>query len=146
MSWVKATMLSVFSVFLPIKPVLITVGVLIFADLIFGLAAAHKQQHQITSAALRRTVTKSVVYLSAVMLGYICEHFLLGDLVAVSKIIAGTIGLVEMKSILENADIINGGSLFKAIVAKLGSENDKLQELPKKDEEKPKEEVKEEVK
>lgn len=61
------------------------------------------------------------------MLGYVAEHFLMGDILALSKLIAGTIGIVEMKSILESADIINGGSLFKTIVSKLGSQNDTLQ-------------------
>lgn len=102
-------------------------GVLVAADLVFGLLSAYKQKIAITSAGLRRTVTKSLIYLSAVLLGYVAEHYLIGDLLAISKLIAGTIGVVEMKSILESADIINGGSLFKTIISKLGSENDKLQ-------------------
>lgn len=127
MDYFKALLLSACAVFVPIQPMLITVGILIVADLMFGLIASYKQKTPITSAGLRRTITKTFVYLSAVMLGYIAEHFLIGDLLPLSKLIAGTIGLVEMKSILESADIINGGSLFKAIISKLGSENDKIQ-------------------
>lgn len=127
MTYIKALFLSVCAVFIPIQPMLITVGVLIAADLIFGLIASYKQKISITSAGLRRTITKTFVYLSAILLGYISEHFLIGDLLPLSKLIAGTIGLVEMKSILESADIINGGSLFKMIISKLGSTNDELQ-------------------
>ncbi len=126
-SWYKALFVSICAVFAPIQPMLITVGVLVGADLIFGLIAAYKTKEPITSAGIRRTVTKSFVYLSSVMLGYIAEHYLIGDLIPVSKLIAGVIGVVEMKSILESADKINGGSLFKSIITKLGSENDKLQ-------------------
>lgn len=128
MTWIKALFVSICAIFVPIQSMLITVGVLVFADLIFGLIAAHKKQIPITSAGIRRTITKSFIYLSTVMLGYIAEHFLMGDILAISKLIAGCIGIVEMKSILESADIINGGSLFKTIVSKLGSENDKLQQ------------------
>lgn len=127
MEWIKAIILSACAVFIPIQPMLITVGVLIGADLIFGLIASYKQNIPITSSGLRRTITKCFVYLSAVCLGYISEHYLIGDLLPISKLIAGTIGLVEMKSILESCDIINGGSLFAALVKKLGSTNDELQ-------------------
>lgn len=126
-AWFKAVLISICAVFVPIEQMLIAVGALVAADLVFGLIAAYKQKIPITSSGIRRTITKSFVYLSSVMLGYIAEHYLIGDLIAVSKLIAGTIGVVEMKSILESADIINGGSLFKAIVSKLGSENDTLQ-------------------
>lgn len=127
MTWIKALGVSVLAVFAPIESMLISVGVLIVADLAFGLIASYKLSKPITSSGIRRTVTKSFIYLSVVCLGYVAEHYLIGDLLPVCKIIAGMIGVVEMKSILENADIINGGSVFKAVVAKLGSENDKLQ-------------------
>lgn len=126
-TWLKALLISISAVFAPIHAMLITVGVLIGSDLILGMVVAYKANEAITSAALRRTISKSVIYLMAVCLGFLVEHYLMGDVLAVSKLIAGTIGLVEMKSILENADIINGGSVFKALIAKLGSENDKLQ-------------------
>lgn len=125
--WFKAIFVSVCAIFVPIQSMLIAVGALVAADLVFGLISAYKQKIPITSSGIRRTVTKSFIYLSSVMLGYVAEHYLMGDILAISKLIAGTIGIVEIKSILESADIINGGSLFKAIVSKLGSENDKLQ-------------------
>lgn len=126
MQWFKALGLATLAVFAPIKPMLVTVGVLIAADLIFGLIASYRSKVPIESSVMRRTVSKCVIYMTAVCLGFLLEHYLMGDILAVSKIIAGTIGMVEMKSILENADIINGGSVFKAILSKLGSENDKL--------------------
>jgi hypothetical protein len=38
--------------------------------------------------------------------------------------VAGVIGMVEFKSILENSGHIVGGDVFKLILKKLGSEND----------------------
>ncbi len=44
----------------------------------------------------------------------------------VSKIVASIIGLVELKSILENCNTILGVDIFKAAISKLGSDNDEL--------------------
>ncbi len=126
-AWAKAAIIACLAVFAPIQPMLVTVGILIAADTVFGMVAAYKSNEALTSSALRRTVSKSIIYMAAVCLGYLLEHYLLAELLPVSKLIAGTIGMVEMKSILENSDIINGGSVFKALVSKLGSQNDKLQ-------------------
>lgn len=123
-AWIYALAVSVVSVFIPIKPILITVGVLIFADLVMGVLAARKRTEPITSAALRRTVSKMFIYQATICLGFLCEAYLIGGLIPISKLIAGAIGLVETKSILESADELNGSSIFKALVAKLGSQND----------------------
>jgi sugar phosphate permease len=109
----------------PIKTILVSLGFLILADLITGMWAAHKRGEKITSAAMRRTVSKIVVYQLAVISGFILEKYLLGGAVAVSNIVAGVIGMVEFKSMLENSNQIVGQDIFKAIISKLGSENDK---------------------
>lgn len=117
--------LGVFAVLAPVKPTLIAVGVLIVADLISGLIAAAKKKEPITSAGLRRTVTKMFVYQMAVVTGFIAETYLIGDLVPVTKIVSGMIGVVELKSVFENLNIISGQNLLKQIIEKLGSNNDK---------------------
>lgn len=53
---------------------------------------------------------------------------MLDYLLPVSKIVASVIGLVELKSILENANSILGQDLFKTVIAKLGSQNDELRD------------------
>ena len=116
--------LSVLAVFAPIKAIMIVAGVLVFADLITGMWAAHKRKEAITSAGIRRTVTKTAVYLSSIMLGYLVEKYMIEGLLPVSKIIAGLIGIVEFKSILENFNVIHGGDIFKSLIEKLGSIND----------------------
>ena len=89
MDLIKTLLLASLAVFAPIQAVIITVGVLIFTDLILGIMAARKRKEAITSGAMRRTVTKMFVYQVAVMTGFLGETFLLGGLVPVSKLVAG---------------------------------------------------------
>ncbi len=113
-----------FAVLAPIHSVLIATGVLIFADLVVGIWAAKKKRRKITSAGIRRTVVKVLVYQIAIITGFVLETWVLNGLFPVSKIVAGTVGLVEVKSIFENLDIINGKPLLKEIVERLKSKND----------------------
>lgn len=136
--WLVATLLSTVAIFAPAKALIIVTGVLIFADLLTGMLAARKRGEKIKSAALRRTVTKCFVYESAILLGFLVETFMLDGFIPVSKIAAGLISIVEMKSILENLDIINGSPIFTALVKKLGSVND-IQETAEKVQEEVKE-------
>lgn len=116
--------LSIVAVFAPIQAMIITTGVLIGADLIVGIWAASKQGHPITSAGIRRTVTKMFIYETALLLGFLAEHYLLSDLLPATKIVSGMIGITELKSIYENLNTISGSDLLKTAIAKLGSEND----------------------
>ncbi len=93
-------------------------------DLTLGVLAARKRDEPISSAALRRTVSKALIYQLAIISGFIVEHYLVGDSIPIVKLVAGAIGLTELKSIFENADEINGGSLLKSIINKIGSDND----------------------
>ncbi len=119
--------IAVASLFAPAQELMLATGCLIIADLVTGIMAAHKLNQPITSAGLRRTVSKMVIYQIAVMSAFLVQRYMMGDLIPVSSIVSSMIGLVELKSILENADKINGGSLMKDILAKLGSVNDQLQ-------------------
>jgi|SRR6187431_2754602 len=116
--------LVLFAVLAPIHSVLVATGVLIFADLVVGIWAAKKKKRKITSAGIRRTVVKVLVYQIAIITGFVLEAWLLSDLIPVSKIVAGTVGLVEVKSIFENLNIINGKPVLKGIVDRLKSAND----------------------
>lgn len=133
--FLEALLLSVLAVFAPIKAVIIITGLLIMVDTLTGILAARKRGERISSAGLRRTVTKSLVYLTAVCMGFLVETFMIDGIIAISKIVAGIISCVELKSILENLDVINGQPMFKKLIAKLGSVNDHaLQVEPVKEE------------
>jgi hypothetical protein len=122
--WLTKLLLVAVAALAPIHAVIISVGLLVIADLVTGIWAATKRSEKIKSAALRRTVSKMVIYQIAVITGFLLEQNLLAELVPVTKIIGGIIGLVEFKSILENANVITGTDLFKEALKKLGSQND----------------------
>lgn len=109
----------------PIHAVIIATCIIVGVDLILGIWAARKRGEEITSAGLRRTITKILVYNLVLITSFLVETYLIGGLIPLVKLAAGIIGLTEMKSILENANDISGENIFKSIIKKLGSDNDK---------------------
>lgn len=123
-TYFEALGVSALAVFAPIQAVMLTAIALVAVDLVTGMMAARKRKEPVTSAGIRRTVTKVAVYETAIMTGFLAEHYMLSNALAVSKLVAGLIATAELKSILENLDAINGAPLFATIIAKLGSDND----------------------
>jgi len=123
--WLAKIAVAAMAALAPIHAVMISVGFLIVADLVTGIVAAKKRGEKVSSAAMRRTVSKILVYQLAVISGFLLEHYLMGDIMPVAKLVGGVIGMVEFKSILENSNTIVGTDIFKSILQKLGSENDK---------------------
>ena len=112
------------AVFAPAKEMILTCLVLIAVDLITGIMAAKKTGQPITSAGIRRTISKVFIYETAIMLGFLTQKFLLADSVPVTNMIAGVIGLTELTSVLENMNRIQGDNVLKSIIDKIGSTND----------------------
>lgn len=143
-AWLTALFAGITAALAPIQAVMITVGVLIFADAATGMYAAYKRGEPMSSAAMRRTVSKMFIYQGVVICGFLLEANILDHLLPVAKIVAAAIGMVEFKSILENANSIMGMNIFQSVIAKLGSSNDVVaqakveldKELAKKDESK----------
>jgi len=128
--YAQPLLLSALAVIAPIKAILIVTGFLIFADLLSGVIAAHKRGEKITSGGLRRTITKCLVYNLAVISGFLVEKYMIADIVPISKLISGVISIVELKSILENLNSINGTNIFKTVISSLGSKNDEEKSAP----------------
>lgn len=124
----EALFASLVAIFAPIKAMILITMLLILVDLLSGVLAAHKRGEKIDSAGLRRTITKVGTYLTAICLGFLVETYMIEQIIPLSKLISGAIALVEIKSCLENLDSINGSSIFKTIIEKLGSVNDKNKE------------------
>jgi hypothetical protein len=125
MDFLKNLIVVLLAVFAPIKTMIIVTVVLVIADLITGVLVARKKGQAITSAGLRRTVTKTGVYFTAICLGFLVEIFMIESIFPISKIVSGLIGVVELKSLMENLNYIYGSDIFKTIIDKLGSINDK---------------------
>ena len=121
--WIIKGLIVMMSVLAPINPMLITCGVLILADMVTGMMAAKKRKEQIQSAEMRRSISKFVVYQIAIISAFALETYMLGGIIPVSKIVAGVIGMVEFKSILENVSTIAGQDILKLVMDKLGSKN-----------------------
>ena len=111
------------AIFAPAKGMLLTSLLLIIIDLITGIMAARKSGEPITSSGIRRTVSKLLIYESAIVLAFLVQTYMTGDTVPVSNIVTGMIGLTELTSILENMNTIGGGAILKAIIDKIGSVN-----------------------
>lgn len=116
--------LSTVAIFAPVKALILITLILILVDLVTGVLAAKKRGETIKSAGLRRTVTKLLVYQTAIMLGFLVEKYMVGGFIPISNIAAGLISIVEFKSCLENLNTINGNPVFKSLIDKLGSTND----------------------
>lgn len=123
MTFLRPLLLSVLAFLAPIQTLLCVVFVLVLLDFITGVWAARKRGEEIKSAAMRRSVSKLFVYEFA-LLGGLLIQTLVGRSIPVVNLIAGMIGLVEGKSLLENLNVIYGGDLFKSVLEKLGSKND----------------------
>lgn len=88
-------------------------------DLVLALAVARKNGQSVTSGGLKRTVAKILMYELAVILAYVTQATLTGDLVPALRIVAGLIGVTELKSCLEHLDEMSGGSFFKTAIDRL---------------------------
>lgn len=93
------------AVLAPEVPVLITVGILIIFDLLTGVAAAIKRKEYITSRKLSLTISKAIFYGIAYFTSMAIQYL---TTFPFKLLMAGFIGIVEAKSILENISYILG--------------------------------------
>lgn len=121
--WLIPLVLAVLAYLAPIHSLLIVVGVLIFGDMVLGIWAAIKRGEEIRSSRLRDTVSKMFIYHMVLILGFLVQKDMFNDLIPVVKLSATVIGMVEIKSVFENASEILGRPIFKDLISKLGSKN-----------------------
>lgn len=126
LEYLEAAAISAWAVLAPIKAVMLTAGVLIFADLLTGVWAAAKRKEKITSKGISRTVAKIFLYEMALVTSYLVHQYMTGDLLPADKLVAGLIGIVELKSILENLNAVNGTPVFASIIDRTISAQNKL--------------------
>lgn len=118
----SSILLPLIAVLAPIKALLIAALALALVDMITGIWAALKRGEKITSAKMRRSVSKIFIYQLGILSGFIIGHLI--GFADVPKLVAGIIGIVEARSIFENLDIIYGEPIFKGLIKKLGSKNE----------------------
>lgn len=110
--WLINLLLTVSAVISPVIPLMITVGLFMAFDFIVAIYRAHKKNEEITSRKLGHSISKIVLYTSAVLLTWLLEKYILIDIFPASKVVAGLIILTETKSIDENFKKLYGFSFF----------------------------------
>jgi hypothetical protein len=125
--WLKALAISTLALFAPLKGMVIAAFAMVSVDLVTGLMRAHATKEKVQSSGLRRTVVKLVAYELSIVLAFVCEKWLTGDLLPLTKMAAGAVGLVELLSVLENVNILSGGALRPLLdkLAPAGEKGDK---------------------
>ena len=115
----------------PIATVIFAVIFLIFVDLITGILASLKEKSRITSSAMSRTIAKTFVYCTTIIVTFVVHKYLLvGFDFPIESIVSGFIALTEMKSILENMNRISNHSVLKDLI--LIFSNERERRLPPK--------------
>lgn len=132
------TILSlILAFFIPLAPLVITVGLCITIDTIFGVIRAKKVNEKITSRRLSKLVSKMLLYQLTLLTVFVLEKFILGDFIIyftainlfLSKLVACVLCFVELKSIHESFEIISGTNLwntFKNLLIRVGKTKDDI--------------------
>jgi len=122
----KSIVLLIASFLAPIATVIFAVLFLIFVDLVTGILASIKEKAAITSSAMSRTIAKTFVYCTTIIVTYVVHKYLLvGFDFPIESIVSGFIALTEMKSILENMDRISNHSVLKDLIIIFSNERER---------------------
>lgn len=119
--------LSLIVFFAPIVPLLIMVGMFIFADTVFGLIASYKLKTPIVSRKLSRIVSKMFVYQGVVLLFFAMDKLIINELSAMAisvqfittKIVSLMLVSIECYSIDEKIRNFNKGNGIKFYFTRL---------------------------
>lgn len=121
-------LVSFMAVISPAIPLLLTVGFLVVVDFIFAIYRQWKQDpSKITSRKMGNTISKLTTYTLAILSIFFLEKYILLGALPITKIAAGLICVVELKSIDESFFILHKYSLWSKIIAviKRGESNTK---------------------
>jgi hypothetical protein len=116
----NSVLISCVAFLTPIKPLMITIGILVAVDFIFGIYRAWKTKQEITSRKMSHTVTKMLLYNLTVISIWAIEKNITGSDIPITKISAGIICLVEFKSIDETFKLLFGFSIWTKMKKALG--------------------------
>lgn len=127
MSVIKASLIKVLLIIaaflLPIKPLILIVGVCIAIDTLFGIWRSKNKKEKITSRKLSAIISKMVLYQSAIILFFAIDVFLLGDIIGIftdiplllTKLVAIFFVYIELKSMNESFVSVKGYSIWSKV-------------------------------
>ena len=123
----KLKISSIFAVIaaflLPIKAIMITVGLAILADTVVGIYKSKKKGEKITSRKLSQVVSKMFLYQGAIVLFFCIEKFILVDFIVLftgiplflTKLVGALMVFIEVQSISESIESLTGKSIWVRI-------------------------------
>lgn len=126
--------------FAPIGPLLIIVGLAIFADTLFGIIKAYKRKQAITSRRMSAIISKMFLYQFCVIGVYVIDKYLLSSILSIftshellpTKLVVLTLLSIELKSINENIEAgfkINLWQSLKKMVTRAKELKDDVEEI-----------------
>lgn len=140
MSYVKALIISFISIFVPVVPILLLVGLFIFSDTILGILAAKKQKQKITSRKLGHIIPKMILYQMAVLTAFLLDVYLLGEFLSYffqiqlifTKLVAVSLIFIELVSMDEKFKILIGKTIiesFRDLIKLIKREKKSIEEI-----------------
>lgn len=111
-----STAAAALALFAPLLMIFGSVVLLVTCDLITGILVARKDKVAVTSFGLKRTVVKMGVYLLVITLAAITETHLTAGAIPVLNVVTSIIGITELKSCVENINILSGGNLLDVVM------------------------------
>ena len=112
----------ILSFLMPIKGILLTIGISIFLDTVVGIWKSKKLNIKITSRRLSQVVSKMLLYEATVILFFMIDSFILDGIMQklfsvpflLTKMVALTLISIEVFSIDENIKAVKKTGLFDA--------------------------------
>lgn len=135
-----AIIAMILAFFAPIGPLLIIVGLAIFADTIFGIIKSYKRKVKITSRRMSAIVSKMFLYQFCVIGVFVIDKYLLSGILSMftshellaTKLVVLTLLSIELKSINENIEAgfkINIWQSLKKMVSRAKELKDDVEQI-----------------
>lgn len=128
--FILSIILYLFQFFSPIQELLLAVIFLLIIDAILDVLAAIKLKVFIVAQSIRSLIVKNLLYHTALMSSFLVSHFMMKDSFPIPHIIASIIGLIELKSILQNLGKMSGEPVFKRVIRMIRKKEKEI-EAPK---------------
>jgi hypothetical protein len=105
-----------FSVYLlPTYEMIALTFFLLLADMVTGIWKSLKTDVPVTAAKMNLTVEKMLAYMIGILCAYGVQHHITNDLVKVMLIFTSVISFKELKSVIENVEVITDTKIWSYI-------------------------------
>lgn len=124
LSFVGKFLVVLVSIIAPIHATMLALGFLVVVDLVLGIWVARKSGVPITSAGLRRTLVKLVLFQVGLVTAFIVETYLAKGVFPIVQTFSAMVSISELVSVFENINKISGVNVLGKLIESLRSKND----------------------